>query len=339
MHGTQGNIVTWTQKPVYGDLVAGKLERSNLVRVMLVPHQQRFDGDSEACFSVAVHYLSAPAFEQGVVAAMPALSHSTAAATPFAGVVGINNVECDVLVEAPCLEVLSKLVERDAQDFPVELLRFGVEWFKVFYADVSIVSQSQVGDVSDNLANAVSDEVPLIVSDSPELFPSVLAGCSDRLQPASMGHGTFSANPDVFPIVELLQNLTFWCEDGCSEAFAVYIDSDHIFAGRQLDLLVGEEGNDLSTGCESVCLTDPTTLNQGSVSLVVPILDNWNRNICFGFDTQRHEEPSFGVEGLAVAGNVEFDCNVFEFITLGFDDTTLNVADDLTVEGGGLLDL
>ncbi len=28
MHSTKGNIITWTQKPVYGDLPIGKLERS-----------------------------------------------------------------------------------------------------------------------------------------------------------------------------------------------------------------------------------------------------------------------------------------------------------------------
>jgi hypothetical protein len=153
-----------------------------------------------------------------------------------------------------------------------------------------------------------------------------------------MGHGTFPANPYVFPIVELLENLPLWGEYADCETLAVHIDSDNVLASWKLDILFGEVSNHLSVGCESIGFADPAALNQRSVSLVVPVSDNRNRNVCFGFDTQRHEEPSFGVEGLTVAGNIKFDCDVLEFTPLGFDDTTLNVADYLTVEGGVFLD-
>jgi hypothetical protein len=207
-------------------------------------------------------------------------------------------------------------VEGDAQDFPVERLRFGVEWFKVFDADVSIISQSHISDVTHDLTDAVFDEVPLVMFDSPELFPSVLAGHTDGLQPASVAHGTFSASPNVFPIVELLENLPLWGEYADCETLAVHINSDNVLANWNFRIFLGEVGDSLSVRGESVGFTHPTVLNQRIVSLVVPVSDNRDRNICLGFDAQRHEEPSFGVEDLTVAWNVEFDGDVFEFIPL-----------------------
>jgi len=104
MHSTKTKTFIGTQESVYRDSPVGKLEEGVLVKNMLIPHQQGFNSDSKTCLPVAVHYLPAPAFEQGVVVAMPTFSHSAAVATPFAGVVGINNVESDIFIKAPALE-------------------------------------------------------------------------------------------------------------------------------------------------------------------------------------------------------------------------------------------
>jgi hypothetical protein len=159
MHSTKNNIVIWTEKPVYWGLESGRLERSSLLRTMSVPHQTRFNCDSKTRLPIAIHSLSTATLEKSVGFAMPILCHSTAVATPFGGVVGINNVESNIFIKASAFEISSELVERDTQDFPIEVLTFTAESFEVFNTNVSIISQSQVGDVSDDFSNTILDKV------------------------------------------------------------------------------------------------------------------------------------------------------------------------------------
>jgi hypothetical protein len=338
MYNTQTKIVTWTQKPVYRDLPIGKLERSRLVESMLVPHQQGFNCNSKARLTVAVHHLTTDTLEKTVVATMPTFSHSTAVTTPFAGVVGIDNVECDILVEAPCFEVHPELVERNTQNLTIELLRLGVEPFEVFNTNVSIVFECEVGDVTDNLTNTVLDEVPLVMLGEPEFLPSILTCHSDGLQSCSVSHASSSTSPNILPVVELFENLPLRGEYADCETLAVHINTDHILPSRQQNILFAKIGNDLPIRSESISLTHPTTPNQRSVPLVVPILDNRNWYVGFGLDSQTHEEPALSIEGLTVSGLVELDCDMGENFALGFADTTLNVTDYLTIEGGVVLD-
>jgi hypothetical protein len=339
MYNTQTKIVTWTQKPVYWDLPIGKLERSRLVESMLfVPHQQGFNCDSKARLTVAIHSLPTIALEQTVVATMPTLSHSTAVTTPLRGMVGINNIECDILVEAPCFEVHPELVKGDTQNLTVELLALSVEPFEVFDTDVGIVLQSEVGDVTDNLTNTVLDKVPLVMLGEPEFLPSILACHSDGLQSCSVSHASSSPSPNILPIIELFENLPLRGEYADCETLAVHINTNHVLANRQQNILFAKVSNNLVVRCEPISLTHPTSLNQRSVPLVVPILDNRNGNVGFGLDSQTHEEPALGVECLAVTGLVELDRDTVENFPLGFADTTLNITDDLAVEGGVFLD-
>ena len=118
MHSTETNAVIGTQKSVYRDSPIGKLERD--FGNMRVPRQQGFHGDSQACFSVAVHDLSTSALEKRVIAgSVSALRHSTAVAAPFTGVISVHGRENNVLVEAAAFKVLLEAENRHPHDFPV----------------------------------------------------------------------------------------------------------------------------------------------------------------------------------------------------------------------------
>ena len=340
MQSTGNKTIIGTQKSVYWDSKSGKLERSRLVESMLfVPHQTRFNSNSQTGFTVAVHHLTTDTLEKTVVATMPTFSHSTAVTTPFAGVVGIDNVERDILVEAPCFEVHPELIEGDTQNLTVELLALGTEPFEVFNPDVSIILQGEIGDVSYDFTHTILDEVLLVCFESTQTLNSlVTAGISETLEPALIQHNLLTPHPDVFAEVKLLQDSTFWCEDGCGETLTVHINADNVLSDREFSILLAKVSDNLTVRCESVSLTQPTSLNQRSVPLVVPILDNRNGNICFGFDSKGYEEPALGVECLAVSWLVELDGDMVENLPLRLADTTLDVADDLAVEGGVFLD-
>ena len=339
MYNTQTKIVTWTQKPVYWDLPIGKLERSRLVESMLfVPHQQGFNCDSQTGFTVAVHNLTTDTLEKTVVATMPTFSHSTAAATPLRGMVGINNIECDILVETPCFEVHPELIEWDTKNLTIELLTLRVEPFEVFNADVGIVLQSEIGDVTDNLTDTIPDEVPFVMFGEPEFLPSIFTCHSDGLQSCSMSHAASSPTPNILPIIELFENLPLRGEYADCETLAVHINTDHVLSSRQQNILFAEIRNNLPVRCESVSLTHPTSLNQRSVPLIVPVLDNRNWDVGFRFDSKSNKEPALSVEGLAVSWLVELDGDMVENLSLRLADTTLDVTDHLTIEGGVFLD-
>ncbi len=336
MHSTRTNIVIgMPEESVYRDSESGKLEESNLFKSMLSPHQTRFDCDSQGRLSVAVHSLSTTTLEQSVGFAMPALSHSTAVATPFGSVIGINNVESNILVEASAFKVGSELVEGDAQDF---LVYFSSDWFEsfeVFNADVSIILQSQVGDVSDDFSNSVFDEVlfsSLEKSKFSDCFMTSLVCVALEDTPSTKN--LFAFNPDVFSIVELFEDSSFWTQDADCEALAVHINANHVPAGS-CDSFLTQEGNYLSVCGESICLANPTILNQGSVSLEVPIPTDWNSNRLSGVSGKLDEEIVFGFKGLAISRHVKLDCDTFERSSFGVDYAPFNIADYLTSEGGG----
>ena len=104
MHSINPKTIIGTQKSVYGDSPLGKLEKISSARNMIVPLQEGFYSDSKACLPVGIDYLSAFfAFEQGIIAGMP-FANSTAVATPFRSVIGINSIECNLFIKAPAFE-------------------------------------------------------------------------------------------------------------------------------------------------------------------------------------------------------------------------------------------
>jgi hypothetical protein len=337
MHSTHIKTIIGTEESVYRDSSAGKLEGSSLVRTMLVPHSQRFYSNGEARLSVAVHDLPAFAFEQGIVVTMPAFSHSTAAATPFRGVVGINNVERDSFVEASCFEVLPEQVEGDSHDFSVEFLGFGVESFEVLNGDVGIVFECEVGEVSDDFAYAVLDEVLLSDIEFSEFLPCRMASfVGGALKDLSPLEDSLTPCPDVFAVVELLQDLSFGREDGCGEAFTVHIHAEDILSFRD-SLFFGEEGNYLSIHRESVCLTTPSRSNEVAVSLIVPVPEYRDGDGFAGVWREFHKEPGLGLEGFAVPRRVEFDGDGFDLYSSGSDDASYDFTNYLASEGGVFL--
>ncbi len=327
-----------TQKSVYWDSSAGKLEETSLVRSMFSPHQQRFYCDSKACFSIAIHHLPTPAFEQCVGVAMPSFSHSTAVATPFAGVMGVNSGECDVFVEAPTFKVLSELIKGHTHDFPVEVPAFWIEPFEFLYSNVGVVLQSQFGDVSDNFTNPVFDEVLFSGFEFEKFTICLMASfIGITLDHLSLGENLLAFNPDVLAEIQLLQDSTFWTQDADSEALTVHINTNNILALLESNILFIEEGNNLSVGSQSICLAGPTILNQRNISLVVPILADGNGNWLSGIGSKLHEQKLFGFKNFAVSRHIELNGDVFEDISFRLHNTAFNIADYLTVEGGDFL--
>jgi len=328
-------IIGMPEELVYGNSESGKLEETDLFKSMFSPHQIRFDCDGEACLPIAIHHLPAFALEECVGFAMPAFSHSTAVATPFRGVVGINNVESNVLVEASAFEIGSELVEGDTQNFTIEILSLTAEPLEVFNADVSIIFQSQVGDVSYDFSNSVLDEVLFTGFEQSELSDCFMASfISVALEQTPTTENLFTLNPNVFPIVELLEDSAIGSQDRDCEALAVHINTNHVPAGC-CNYFFAEEGDYLPVCGESVGLTSPTSLNQRSVSLVVPVLADGNGNRFSGVGNKLDEQVAFSFKSFAVSRHVELDCDVLENSSFGSDYAPFNIADYLTSKGGG----
>jgi len=339
MHSTKRTkTVIGTQKSVYRDSSAGKLERSSLVRDMLIPHHQGFNSDSKARLPIAVHHLSTfYALKDSVVATMPAFSHSTAVGTPFTGAVGINNVEFDVFVEAPAFECCFEQERRNPQDLFVKLPTFGFEPSEVFNGDVGITFKCDVGNISNNLTDSVFDEVLLFsLKSNQALFGPVASFVCETLQPLSPFKYSLTFNPDVFSEISLLEDFPLWSENRNSKAFAVDINPDHIPSGGDFSFF-REVSNYLTIAGKPISLACPTTLNQGAVSLKVPVVANGDCYLIPRIQSKFHEGSALGLEGFTVSGNIELDSNCLKGRAFTSDNTPFDVTDYLAVKGGGFL--
>jgi hypothetical protein len=108
MHNLANNPIIGTQKSVYGDSPAGKLEKFKCGILKSFPLQQEFYSDGKRSFPIAIHDLSTFwAFKEGIVGTVP-VTLSTAVSTPFGSVPTIRNIESDSFIKTPALKELFK---------------------------------------------------------------------------------------------------------------------------------------------------------------------------------------------------------------------------------------
>lgn len=335
MHSIIGfKTIIGTQKSVYGDLSAGKLEEVSSVRTMLFPHQQGFDSDSQRGFPVAIDYLPTLAFEQGVVIGMP-FSQSTAVATPFARMVGINNFKYNLLVKASGFKQLLKRIERNAHDFLVEAFSFSGKSFEVFNRNTSIKLQSHIGDIPDNFAKPVCNKVMFPCFDFFKAsFGSLASFVRKRLQFFFSFKNLFSLNPDILSKVGLLQNFSFRRENGNSKALAINVYSKNILSFWQFGFFFGKIGNDLPVSSKPIGFAFPPIRKQTLESLKVPVFLDWNRQAFSGIHSKFDKKVGFGFKGFAVSGNIELDSDLFDTSSFALDNASFNIANNLGIKEG-----
>lgn len=336
MHSIVGNnLVISTQEPVYRDSPLGKLERTSLVRTMFVPLQKGFDGNSKACFPIAIDYLPTfLAFKQGIVAGMP-FANSTAVAAPFACMVGINNFKRNLLVKASAVKQLFKRIERNTHNLLVKSLSFWRKTFEVFNSNICIKIQSHFSNVSNNFSKPVFNKVMFPCLGffkllSRPMVPSV----SKRLQPFLSFKNLFSLNPNVFSKIGLLQNLAFRGKDRDSKTLAVNVHSKNVPSLRQFRPLFGKISNYFKLWSESKCFALPSIRNKRGISLKVPVFLNGNWQSFSRIHSKPNKEAGFGFKDFAVSRNIEFDCNGFEGSAFFSPQVSNEGASDLNVEGG-----
>lgn len=333
MHCTKTKTVIGAKKSVYRDFPVGKLEKCSLVRTMHIPHQQGFNCDSKACLPIAIDFLPTLTFVEGIVGAM-SFANSTAVAAPFGGVVSINNVEFSGFIKTSVCEVSFKQVERNTQYFLVEPSAFWFESLQFFNSNIRLVLQGEVGNIPDDFSNPIFYEVPLGNIEFQEFLGGFMASLiGETLKEAPSFHDFIPFNPNVFSKVKLFQNLSFRRKNAHRKALAININSKHVsFCGRVA--FFGEVGDYLSIGGKPVCFALPAVLDESCVSLVVPVLPDWDCDSFSGVNSEFNKEISFCVESFAVSGDIEFNGNPFKSITFGFDNCPFNITDNLTIERG-----
>lgn len=337
MHSIIGfKTVIGTQQSVYRDWLSGKLEEISSVRTML-PLQKGFDGDSKACLPVAIDYLPTFAFEQGIVVGMP-FANSTAVATPFASVIGINNIKRNLLIKASGFKQSLKRIEWNTHNLFVKAFSFLGKVFEIFNTNIRFKLQSHISNIPNNLTKPVLDKVMLLMFKPFKAFSgSVASLICKRLQQFLSFKNLFSFNPNVFSKVGLLKNFSNRGENRNGKALAVDVHSENVFPLRQNRFFFGEESNNLPIPSKSIGLALPPICNKRGKPLEVPILFNGNWQSLPGIHSEVNEEIGFGFKDLAVSRNIELDSNSLDNSSFAFDNISFNIADNLGVEGGVFL--
>jgi hypothetical protein len=153
------------------------------------------------------------------------------------------------------------------------------------------------------------------------------------LKPLSPAHYPPAFYPNVFSVVELLENFPTWGKNRNSETFAIHIDTDNIASAGD-NLFFAEKGDDLTVRSQAVSLTRPTSFNQIGVSLKVPVFSYRDSDTPIRIQAEFDEELALGIEGLAVPWHVELDGNCFGCFTFAAKNTAFNITNCLAVEGG-----
>src|SRR5208337_5165479 len=325
-----------THESVYRDSPIGNLE--GFIGQDILPLQQGFYGDICACISVGVRQDSALlAPEQGIVAAVVSLPHSTAVVTELGGMPRIDDVQRNLLICASCDKVVLESEERNSHNFSVELPSLGTESVKVLYGNVGIESKCKVSNVPDDFADSVLHEVVLVTFSLFECLASV--GTSPvEVRPKNTLPLKYllPSHPDVLSEVILMQNLSFGRNDGNSKAFAVHINSQNIPLGGQSDLFFVQVCDNLQVGGQSIRLAIPSSCEKVMVPLPVAVLDKGNRNPVSRIESKFNEVEGLGGEGLAVAWNVELS-SYAPCLSFALPNLPFNIADNLGIERSVLL--
>ncbi len=156
----------------------------------------------------------------------------------------------------------------------------------------------------------------------------------EALKPIPPAHYPLAPHPDVFPVVELLENFPAWSKNRNSETLAIHIDTEDI-ASAGGNLFFAEKGDNLTVGSQAVSLTRPTSIDQIGVSLKVPVFSYRDGDTPLRIQAEFDKKPALRIEGLAVPRHVELDGNCIDCYTFAANNTAFNVTNYLAVEGGG----
>jgi len=326
VHRTQINNGIWTNEVVYRTSPLGNLDRNIWIGDMS-PLQEGFDSDSKACFSVAIDNLTTFALEQRIVGTM-SISQSTAMATPFGSMPTIDNIQFDIIIKTSLFKNLLKFIKRNSHNILIEPSTFWFESFQFFGRNISIISDSKIDNFSNNLSKIGIDKIPFIISNSFKLLFGI-----QGLEFCSPFHYIFSHNPGLLSKIGLIENFPFWRDDADSKMFGIDINSKNILSLLDFFFL-RKISYKLQIFGQPECFANPTIINQGLESLIVPILLDWNSNPISWIQSQSNEEIRLGIESLAVSRDVEFNGQTIDFIGFLLPSITDKTTSNLNIKRG-----
>jgi hypothetical protein len=343
MHGTDTKSFIRTKECVYWHSPTAKLERNKIGISVLHPRQQGFEGDSQTCLSIGVDHLpTLTAFEQGIVGrTMPDLCHSTAVATPFRGVVGIDFVQDDSLIKTTTLQYLFEFAKRNSKYLSVEALAFTAESPELLDRNIGIKFECQIGDVSYDLTQPILDKTVFTVFEASKIFGGfAISFVGKRTELGTSCHNLLSLVPDVFSEVGLMQDFSIWSKNGNCKTLAVNINSENVFARLKDNIILIQIGDKMPLcGISDGCAL-PASKNEVLKSLVASILLDRNGKSSFGIESEFNKLKGFGFEEFGIAlSSVEFDGDVGDCLAACWfsGNLTQNVQNDTVLERGVFL--
>jgi len=343
MHGTDTKSFIRTKECVYWHSPTAKLERNKIGISVLHPRQQGFEGDSQTRLSIGVDHLPTfTAFEQGIIGrAMPYLSHSTAVATPFRGVVGIDFIQDNSLVKTTTLQYLFEFAKRNSEYLSVEALAFAAEPSEFLNRNVCVKLECKIGDVTHNFTQPVLDKAVLTVFESSKIFGSfAISLVCKRAEFGASFHNLLSLVPDVFSEIGLMQDFSIRSKNGNRKTLAVHINSKNVFARLENNIILVQIGNKVSLcGISDSCAL-PAPKNKILKSLVAPVLLNRNSKPALGIKGKLNKLKGFGFEEFGISlSSVEFDSDVGDCLAACWfsGNLTQNIQNDTVLERGVFL--
>ena len=327
-NGTTNGI--WTNEVVYKNLSSGKSEDFLVERVSSL--QEGFDSDSQRGFPVRIDDLTTLfTFEQRIVRAVP-FSQSTAVAAPFTCMVGINNVQADIVVEASLLKNLPELIKRNAHNSFVEPSSLGFGSFKLLDGNVGTKPICDFDDFPDDLTEIGLDKISFFVLQYFQLLDGI-----QGLKPGFPFHQFLSLSPDMLSKIGLIEDSAFWRNHANSEVFGIHIDSHDVFSLRNF-LVLRKISDNLWASSQTECLACPSVFNQAPESLIVSVLFDWNSNPVSRIYSKLNEEIGFCAESLAVSRYVELDCQSINIVGFLSPHLPFDIANYLRIKRGVLFD-
>ena len=343
MHGTDTKSFIRTKECVYWHSPTAKLERNKIGISVLHPRQQGFEGDSQTRLSIGVDNLPTfVAFEQGIIGrAMPDLCHSTAVATPFGGVVGVDFFQNNSLVKTTALQYFFEFAKRNTEYLPIEALAFTAETPELLNRNISVKLDCDVGDVSYDLTQPILNKAIFTVFEACEIFGSfAVSFISKRTEFGTPRHNLLSLVPDVLPMIGLVQNFSIWGKNGNCEAFTIDINSKNILVRLENNIILVQISNEMPPcGISNGCAL-PSTKNEILKPLIAPILFDRDCKPAFGVKGKLNELKRFGFEEFGVSfSDIKFDSDTGDnFATCWFpNNLTQNIQNNTVLERGVFL--
>lgn len=343
MHGNNTKSFIRTKECVYWHSPTAKLEINKIGISVFNPRQQGFEGDSQTCLSIGVDYLPTfTTFEQGIVGrAMPDLCHSTAVATPFRGVVGIDFVQDNSLIKTTTLQYLFEFAKRNSEYLSVEALAFTTEPPELLNRNIGIKFECCVGDVSYNLAQPVLDKAGLMVFESSKIFSSfAISLVGKRAEFGTPCHDLLSLMPNIFSEVGLMQDFSIWSKNSNCKTFTIHINSKNVFARLENNIILVQIGNKVSLCGISNSCTLPSSKNKVLKSLIASVLLDRNSKPSLGIERKLNKLEGFSFEEFGIAlSSVEFDGDVGDCLAAFWlsSNLTQNIQNDTVLERGVFL--